>query len=245
MPNWCYNTVELHHDDVSKIDALESELQKDDAQPLNHLRPNPAGEWDYGWSVDNWGTKWDVSPMDWERISENRIRFNFDSAWSPPITIYEWLESEGWSVSALYHEPGMVFIGRYEDGFDDYYEYDITDRESIENIPEDLVDFGNLLEDHENWVEENYQESIANLERTEWFPKKVKPTMIGRYEVKTKAWPYPNWCNWTGEKWERWEGDDIKVTEWRGLVENPDEWDAAGALDEIMADFDLQKHEIK
>lgn len=245
MPNWCYNTVELHHDDVSKIDALEEELKKDKAEPLNHLRPNPAGQWDYGWSVDNWGTKWDVSPMDYERINDNNIRFNFDSAWSPPITLYEFLEEEGWTVRAMYHEPGMVFIGKFEDGFDEYHEYDITDRESIENMPEDLVDFGGLLDEHERWEEEQYEERMAELERTDWFDKKVKPVHVGRYEVQTKAWPYPQYCNWDGKKWSRWDGDDIKITQWRGLTEDPDEWDAAAALDEIMADFNFERVEQK
>jgi hypothetical protein len=95
MPNWCYNTATLHHDDKARIDAFEAELSKEDSQPLNHLRPNPAGEWDYGWSVDNWGTKWDVSIHDWEREDDNTIVLHFDSAWSPPTTIYEFLETEG------------------------------------------------------------------------------------------------------------------------------------------------------
>lgn len=218
MPNWCYNTVELHHSDKAKIDALEEELNKDDPQPLNHLRPNPTGEWDYEWSVSNWGTKWDVSPMDWERFDDNSIRFNFDSAWSPPITLYEWLESEDWTVRALYHEPGMAFVGKYEDGFDECHEYDCSDRESVENLPEDLRDFSGAMDDLENWEREQEEERLAELERTDWYIGQ-KPAYVGRYEVQTKAWPYPQYCNWDGKKWSRWEGDDIVVTQWRGVTE--------------------------
>ena len=223
MPNWCYNTVELHHDDITKLDALEAELKKEDAQPLNHLRPNPAGEWQYDWSVNNWGTKWDVSASDWERFSDNCIRMNFDSAWSPPITLYEFLEEEGWTVNALYHEPGMGFAGKFADGFNDYYEYDYTNREEVENLPEDIQDFTNAFDDLENWEHEQEEEAMAELERTEWFAKKVKPAYVGKYEVMTKAWPYPQYCNWTGEKWQRWEGDDIKITQWRGLTKETKE----------------------
>ena len=158
MPNWCYNTVELHNDDVAKIDALEKELEKEDAQPLNHLRPNPSGEWDYDWSVNNWGTKWDVSPMDWERFSDNCIRMNFDSAWSPPITLYEFLESEGWTVNALYHEPGMCFAGNYVQGEDECVEYDFTDENWREDIGND--DILELLEnEYEHWQMWNDEEN--------------------------------------------------------------------------------------
>ena len=52
----------------------------------------------------------------------------------------------------------MGFIGYYEDGDDDYYEYDLSDVESIENIPEHIVDYGNLMEEHENWIEDNADE---------------------------------------------------------------------------------------
>ena len=243
MPNWCYNTATLSHTDKSKIDALEAELQKEDSQPLNHLRPNPAGEWDYGWSVDNWGTKWDVSIQDWEREDDFTIVMHFDSAWSPPTTLYEFLSEEGWDVRALYHEPGMTFVGKFEDGYDDYYEYDITDRESIENMPEDLVDFGGLMDELDRWEEEQEEERLSELERTDWFDKKINPVREGRYEVETKAWPYPQYCNWDGKKWSRWEGDDLVVTKWRGWV--GEEWDAAKALDEMMEEFGFERVEEK
>ena len=234
MPNWCYNTATLHHDDKARIDAFEAELSKEDSQPLNHLRPNPAGEWDYGWSVDNWGTKWDVSIHDWEREDDNTIVLHFDSAWSPPTTLYEYLETEGWTVRAMYHEPGMGFAGRFEDGFDQYFEMDWTDRASIEDLPEDILDFTNALEDLERYEEEQMEEELQQLERTDWFDVSVNPVHVGRYEVETEAWPYPQYSNWDGEKWGRWEGDDAVITKWRGLAE--EYWDAAAALDKIIED---------
>jgi len=234
MPNWCYNTATLHHDDKARIDAFEAELSKEDSQPLNHLRPNPTGEWDYGWSVDNWGTKWDVSIHDWEREDDNTIVLHFDSAWSPPTTLYEFLETEGWSVRAMYHEPGMGFAGRFEDGFDDYYELDWTDRASIEDLPEDILDFTNALEDLERYEEEQFDEELQELERTEWFDASVNPAHVGRYEVTTVAWDFPQYCSWDGKTWARWEGDELEVTKWRGLAE--EYWDAAKELDKIIED---------
>ncbi len=235
MPNWCYNSATFRHDSKEVIDAFEAELKKEDAQPLNYLRPNPSGEWEYDWSVSNWGTKWDVSPQDWEREDDNTIVMHFDSAWSPPTTLYEFLTENGWEIRAYYHEPGMGFAGKFEDGFDDYYEFDYTDRESVENLPEDIIDFTNALEDLENYEQEQYQESVEDLERTDWFDVNVTPTVSGRYEVTTEAWPYAQFCEWTGEKWQRWEGDDIQVNKWRGLTQDPDNWDPVAELDKIVA----------
>jgi hypothetical protein len=217
MPNWCYNSVTVSHEEKTKIDGLEQELLKDKAEPFNYLRPNPTGEWDYAWSCENWGTKWDVSMMDWEREDDNTIVMHFDSAWSPPIAMYEFLESEGWSVRAYYHEPGMGFAGRFEDGYDDYYEFNYTNREEIENLPEEIADFANVWDDLERYEEEQYEESVADLERTEWYSVTTNPDKIGRYEVKRKDWEWVQWSVWNGKEWEQED-----VTSWRGLTENPD-----------------------
>ena len=237
MPNWCYNTATVSHEDKTKIDGLEQELLKEDAQPFNYLRPNPAGEWDYGWSCENWGCKWDVSMMDWERQDDNTIVMHFDSAWSPPIALYEFLESEqGWSVRALYHEPGMGFAGRFEDGYDDFYEFDWTDRASIEDLPEDIADFANVWDELERHEEEALEEKLSELERTEWYDPSVNPERVGRYEVTTVSWDFPQYCNWDGTKWSRWEDDDLEITKWRGLIEeySEEEWDPVAELDKII-----------
>ena len=240
MPNWCFNTVELYNVDAAKLDALEKELEKEDAQPLNHLRPNPSGEWDYDWSVTNWGTKWDISTTDWERFSDTCIRMNFDSAWAPPTALYEYLEQQGWTVNALYHEPGMGYAGKYCDGFDEYYEYSYNDREEVENLPQEILDFTGALDDLENWEAEQEEEAMSALDRTDWFDKKTKPAHVGKYEVTTKNWPYPHYCDWTGTKWQRWEGDDIKVSQWRGLTKPFDDSDLELELQKLKEDYGVE-----
>ena len=92
MPNWCSNNVTLTSS-KENIDALIVELQKPDGEGkvLQSLRPRPSSEdedW-YGWNVNNWGTKWEVSVHDYEIISETTVLISFDSAWSPPTTLYE------------------------------------------------------------------------------------------------------------------------------------------------------------
>ena len=56
----------------------------------------------------------------------------------------------------------------------------------------------------------------------------------------TKAWPYPHYCDWTGEKWQRWEGDDIKVAQWRGLTKPFDESDLELELQKLQGDFERE-----
>jgi len=167
MPNWCYNSVTLENDDPKIIDEFEAVITKEDGQPFQYLRPMPDSEeenW-YMWHVNNWGTKWDISVHDYERESPTSIRLFFDSAWSPPIAMYEYLNETGWRVDAQYQEEGMGFIGSYVDGEDNYYEYDISDRASIEALPQDLIDYGDLLTRHEDWILDN--EILDNEEEPE------------------------------------------------------------------------------
>ena len=154
MPNWCYNSVTISNEDTTKIDGLVAELEKEDAEIFQYLRPNPAAEWDYGWSVENWGTKWDTNVQDWTREDDTTIVMHFDTAWAPPITLFDFLVEQGWSIRAMYHEPGMGFAGCYEDGNDDCYEYDYTNREDVENLPDYIQDFTGALEELERYEEE-------------------------------------------------------------------------------------------
>jgi len=65
---------------------------------------------------------------------------------------------------------------------------------------------------------------------TDWFPKKIKPVRNGIYMVKTAGKnSYTYQCKWTGERWiSAWqedtpETDEVKIKEWQGLANNPDE----------------------
>lgn len=161
MPNWCSNSLFIRNDDTTKIDELEKHLSAGENQKLfDALIPRPADQeenW-YNWNIENWGTKWEANIIDWERTNENEIFVSFDSAWSPPITFYESLTSEGWFIEAQYYEPGCAFIGQFIDGIDECYEYDISDLESIEALPEDLIEYAGLREEHESWKEWNEED---------------------------------------------------------------------------------------
>jgi hypothetical protein len=50
----------------------------------------------------------------------------------------------------------MGFIGRFCEGYDDYYEY--TDLESLDDVPEELLEQWDLrerLEEQQEWDDEN------------------------------------------------------------------------------------------
>ena len=84
----------------------------------------------YDWRVDKWSTKWDVDVYDGsiqeqEELfgkddGDKKVAFGFDSAWSPPIGACEYyLENNNdMSIRLTYYEPGMDFMGIWED-FDD------------------------------------------------------------------------------------------------------------------------------
>jgi hypothetical protein len=64
-------------------------------------------------------------------------------------------------------------------------------------------------------------------EMTDFFPKKIKPSYEGVYEVKTKSWPFPHKSYFDGKDWRGYFGDTedlgdiIKIQEWRGLAKKP------------------------
>jgi len=250
MPNWCDNTLTITHTDKSKLDAIDAVLSNKDSNEglLNHLRPNPSGEWDYGWSVDNWGTKWDAQIIDYERQDNNTIWVSFESAWSPPTVLYEFLTEEGYGIEAMYYEPGMSYCGRFADGYDDYYEYDITDRDNLENIPDELLDFTDLIGRHEDWVaeeeaEREQQEYEATV--TEWYPVDNNPHYVGFYETKEGNWPFYKFAHWNGKKWTvDGKKPKFKIEAWRGLNEDPailTDDNAGDILENMMKDMGFER----
>lgn len=148
MPNWCQNTLTLYHEDPKMIDELENKLKLEEPEIFKHLRPMPQNEEDwYSWNVEHWGTKWDASVMDSERVDENTINIVMDTAWSPPVRLYDHLVDEGYGVDAHYLEEGMGFVGRYFNGDDEEYELDYsisTLEEFKKGIPQECIDHWGL-----------------------------------------------------------------------------------------------------
>jgi hypothetical protein len=177
MPNWCGNNAEFNNDDVAEVAKLEAHLkyldEKDKTDNIQaglfgYFLPRPPefdeGESWYGWNCENWGTKWEASIYSWEKVNENCIRINFDTAWSPPTAFYEFLAGETeWYVTATYWEPGMGFVGRNYAGDDEYYQY--SNAEEVEDIPEELIEEYNLRDQFEDEEDFDEEEGLEELKK--------------------------------------------------------------------------------
>ena len=188
MPNWCNNTFELVGP-KEKIREFESFLnEKNGKDWFDFFLPCPEelkavgdvsfhhtneqlvekygySDW-YSWSVDNWGCKWNCDAQDWtvEDYDDDNLsmRFWFDSPWGPPTELYNFIDAQdGLNVFANFHEEGMGFVGKFEYGSADSYEY--SDLDSLDGIPEEIIDEWNLremLEERAEWEEEDEEEEL-------------------------------------------------------------------------------------
>lgn len=90
----------------------------------------------YDFCTESWGTKWDVDPYDPEDVvvRDGKLEFSFDTAWSPAVGIYQEMIKQGYDVVAYYHESGMCFVGKWDNGDDHYYEYGDEDLKSMPDV---------------------------------------------------------------------------------------------------------------
>jgi len=144
MPNWCQNVIYVSHADKNKMVALKDAIIN--GEMCDHIKPMPEALKDttspsdspnwYDWACDNWGTKWDVcSPWDTDEIYSDEngetYVFKFDTAWSPPIPVYDEMIKQGFNLVAKYVEYGMGYHGEYSiDG--DFYHNEIQDGDEID-----------------------------------------------------------------------------------------------------------------
>ena len=151
MPNHTDNRVTLYHKDSQQIDMIYNIMNTPDTPLCQTLIPMPkelegtagfdengVAGW-YKWRLDNWGTKWDVYDAQCDYFDANTLRLYFDTAWSPPMRIYEKLTDMGFEVTARYLDEGWGYIGEYVNG-DDWCTDEV---ESVaEHYPELDEEFG-------------------------------------------------------------------------------------------------------
>ena len=192
MPNWCNNTITITGPE-QKIRALWELANQKDGGLLSAMVPSPQelGEttapntdsderqaelvekygfdnW-YDWQVNNWGTKWDVSTEGLELSDDGtEITGWFDSAWSPPVSAYEFYgkANPDVKIEAIYHEPGMAYVGActVEEGEadDSYYDYgdcnSNTVRDYIGETLDDDFGISEMMAEYESEEEEELTE---------------------------------------------------------------------------------------
>ena len=199
MPNWCNNNLTLQHEDPAMIkraaDALERgeflqefipvpeqlqivagsvgdpvEQAKLEADTKRNQEELGYSNW-YDFQVNEWGTKWDIGADANTDVHPDGTMLHtyFDSAWSPPIAAYEKLTAMGFTVGAMYYEPGMAYAGVWEDGVDDYYDLGgMNSQRVIDELPVELDEAFGISECMAEYEAENQEEL------TEWLKDGVE-----------------------------------------------------------------------
>jgi len=194
MPNWCSNYISVRgskQKDIQRLaDAFDAgglcnaitptpeDLLRDgssshggeNAELYDQIRAENKAKhgydnW-YDFQVANWGTKWDINIGDVCERDEDGLGFSgsFDTAWSPPMGVAERLNEQGYAVTLYYYESGMGFVGKFEDGVDDCYEYGGETSETVRSaIGDELDDFFGISEQMAEYEAENEEEEL-----TEW-----------------------------------------------------------------------------
>jgi Ferredoxin-like domain in Api92-like protein len=126
----------------------------------------------YSWNVENWGTKWDVTPNIWGE-DDKSFNFSFDSAWGPPEAFFEHLADQyGIEYSIKYYEPGAGFAGKrsYLDGKHNHTSAEGNDYHLfvIQEFDEPIESAIYALQDHSSYeefiaAEPSYADSPALL----------------------------------------------------------------------------------
>lgn len=184
MPNWCSNSITLRHADPAMIDRVmnsksllmeflptpqelvdtvsgwmgEDKQAAHEAQQARNIEKYGFKDW-YDWNINNWGTKWDFALDSKDQVDANTLTASFDSAWAPPIEAYDKLMALGFEIEAMYYEPGMCFVGKWDNGADQCYEYSKATADTVRDmIGAELDDYFGISDEMAQYEEENADE---------------------------------------------------------------------------------------
>lgn len=145
------------------LDPKQIELE---AQTMQNLSTYGYANW-YDFCVGRWGTKWDVETQGMVTVSDDgrTVEAGFDSAWSPPLGVYEELVEQGYEVVGYYNDSGMGFVGKWDNGDDLCYDYSSCNSETVRGyIGDELDDYFGISESMAEYEAENE----PTEELTEW-----------------------------------------------------------------------------
>jgi hypothetical protein len=122
------------------------------------------GNW-YDYCVGEWGTKWDVGLDGSTDIHPDgkMLHTYFDSAWAPPVGAYEKLTQLGFTVGAMYYEPGMAYCGTWDsETGDSEYNLEGMSAEQVESeLPYELDEAFGISEGIREYEAENEEDLTA------------------------------------------------------------------------------------
>jgi hypothetical protein len=135
MPNWCENTLRIVPETNAAramlpqiIELFSSKEETPELSAFQFIYPMPAELKDttppkdvpnwYDWRLSHWGTKWEECHPYVRQSGENLLLVSFQTAWAPPIGIFDKLRRLGFDVLATYVEQGMGYAGVWQNGED-------------------------------------------------------------------------------------------------------------------------------
>lgn len=135
MANACMNHLKLQGP-THLIKNLLSKLDRRSDDFLEAIHPTPEGlnyKEEKDWRENNWGCRREID-INISFLLDNLVIMEdldfssviigyFVSDWVPPIAFYNYLESYGISVKALYIEEGVGFCGEYINGVNNEINY--------------------------------------------------------------------------------------------------------------------------
>lgn len=85
----------------------------------------------YEWRLANWRTKWEAYNQFITDLSDEKLEFGFDTAWSPPEAVYRAIAEHYPDISMTVHyiDEGGMFAGIYEISDGQLTDYPVSDDE--------------------------------------------------------------------------------------------------------------------
>jgi len=141
------------------------EQKKLEEKTKANLEKYGYGNW-YDYCVGEWGTKWDTGEQGNNDINPKdscMMTAGFDTAWAPPVTAYQKLSDLGFTVNAMYYEPGMAYAGIWttEDGDEEFNLEGMSSQQVIDEIPVELDEMFGISECIAEYEAENEEELTA------------------------------------------------------------------------------------
>ena len=174
MPNWCYNSVVLECPDAVIYNKLLESMQNNrwfsTFSPITTTLDDEGNEcWDTSEAIGKWGTKWEANELEvvHSDIETLNVQVSFDSAWSPPLTMYEKMKKEyNINVTAYYYENCMDFFGKFELNnlceVDDSYSYP-SNKQHLEELKKKICpELNDLMECEWERLEEMWEDEENN-----------------------------------------------------------------------------------
>lgn len=172
----CYNKAIIRHDDLDKLKGLY-QLPSGDIADLRKLYSQ--GFYHHKGLIDS---KNNLAPMGFEIekewINRNRnsrrphpetiqrvlsedgtfLMLEFETPDSPPLSIYEELEEQGYNVRAYFFSHYGRYCGSFIHGISEWYEISL-DQAKIQDIPQDLDKMFGIQSFYEEFMSKYHEES--------------------------------------------------------------------------------------